>query len=164
MKTVKTVTSISDVCDGDEYRFQDDPKNVVRVKQRQQNGYPNLLEEGVNVSDLNNKKVHKNLESFIAGSEREIYFGKSQRSNYQNRIALGKWKDKRLKWKKGPIGSLPDELLEDLFKFNSTVPLEASLKLLIKRKKNKESLLKIDVWTPVGVVIESDRMYGNYPN
>ena len=164
IKPVKTVTFSNDLIDGDEYRFESDPRHVVRIKQKQPNGFPNLLRENVAISDLNNKIIRKNIESFISGNEREILLMKSMKASSHTRLAIGRRKDKRCKRRRGFIGSLPHELCEDLSNFSPNAPIEASLKTIIKRKNNNNSLVKIDVWSPIGVEVISNRLYGRYPN
>ncbi len=133
----------------EEYRFPNDPPNVIRILQVPE-GFPTPMKifEYVNVDGLYEEDMRNNVNGFIIGINRKIELKRdpTNKLNKNTIKVIGVWNDKDKNIRRGQIGWVPDHLAEETANMSSTIRLIATLRTIYQETKYQSQEIRIHIW------------------
>lgn len=128
-----------------EFRLEDDERHVIRINQKQPQGFPKKIAEFITIAGITMENRDIVANQFAKGNDRQIELRKQPDNPYdKNAIEVyGHW-TKQGKSFTEKLGYLPSKVASTLA---NEPELKATIKVIYKQTDETNVGIKIDVWT-----------------
>lgn len=147
---VRVVGSPFDLEPGEEYRFQSDRENIVRIRFKLPVSGKGirLLARNVPVAGVSFHEARVNAGAFLSGRGRSLLLERDPGNQYDpNAIkVIGRWRGAKGSENEGQIGWVPKEIAAKIARQAKDVPIYGAIKMLFKPEKGKHPGIRFEVW------------------
>jgi len=149
---IPIVEDSSHVAPGDEFRLENDPEDVIRIRRKRppQATFPTILIKDVPVAGVSQPEARKNVMMFIAGKDRSRALVRDRGNRFdKNAIkVIGKWEDRGRGAGSAQLGWIPREIAKEIAQDKKLAGLDlyASLRAIFLPSPGKAPGLRFDIW------------------